>query len=153
MYKLNFSKNTSRYTEKELLDNIGKVWDFLKRQPTVKDIENYPSQVSCFATYYNRFGSWKKALEKFCLYKEGKIFIEEKIYKKSKRKYINNSLRFEIFKRDSFKCVICGKNPANNINIELEIDHIIPITKGGDNSLENLRTVCNKCNIGKFNNK
>ena len=153
MYKLSFAKNTNRFTEKELLDNIGNVWDFLQRQPTIRDIENYPSKIYSFQTYFNRFGSWKKALDKFCLYKEGKIIIKEEQKKRSARKYINDSFRFKILKRDNFKCVCCGKSPANDSNIELEIDHIIPISKGGDNSIENLRTLCKQCNIGKFNNK
>ena len=150
MYTLNFDKNTNRFTEKELLDNIKKVWDFLQKQPTVKDIENYPSEVSSCMTYFNRFGSWKKALEKFCLYKNGKIIIKEKEYKKSKRKRINDSFKFKILKRDNFKCVFCGKSPANNSDVILEIDHIIPIVKGGDNNIENLQTLCKECNIKKF---
>ena len=152
MYELSFRKSTNRFTEKELLDNIGTVWGFLNRQPKLREMENYPSKVSSFMTYYNRFGNWKKALQKFCLYKEGKITIKEEVKKKSARKYINDSFRYQILKRDNFKCTACGKSPANDGNVELEIDHIIPISNGGDNSEENLKTLCNQCNIGKFNN-
>lgn len=151
MYKLNFKNNTSRYTEKELLDNIQIVWDFKGSQPFCKDMCVYPSNI-CFTTYFNRFGSWKKALEHFVKYKNnGKIDYEAKIYNTNKRKNINNSLRFEIMKRDFFKCCICGNSPALDNNVCLEIDHIIPVSKGGKNDFDNLRTICKNCNIGKFN--
>ena len=58
-------------------------------------------------------------------------------------------LRYRILKRDGFRCVICGRSPANNLGVELEVDHIIPVSKGGDNSPSNLRTTCSECNLGK----
>jgi len=57
--------------------------------------------------------------------------------------YISPKLRFEIFKRDNFRCVICGDDSRINI------DHIIPISLGGNSNKENLRTLCTECNIGK----
>ena len=63
-----------------------------------------------------------------------------------KRKSIGNSKRFEIFKRDQFICQYCGNHPPKII---LEIDHIIPVSKGGDNEEDNLITSCFECNRGK----
>lgn len=57
-------------------------------------------------------------------------------------------LRFEILKRDGFKCCYCGRNPKED-NCKLEIDHIIPSKKGGKNLPENLITSCRECNLGK----
>lgn len=51
--------------------------------------------------------------------------------------------------RDGFKCRICGKSPANAPEITLHIDHIIPCAKGGTAEMENLQTLCSKCNLGK----
>lgn len=62
------------------------------------------------------------------------------------RKNINKKIRFEIFKRDSFKCCYCGRSAPE---ILLEIDHINPVSKGGDNSILNLITSCFDCNRGK----
>lgn len=59
-----------------------------------------------------------------------------------KRKPIGNSKRFEIFKRDLFTCQYCGNHPPKTV---LEIDHIIPVSKGGDNSQDNLITSCFVC--------
>lgn len=62
------------------------------------------------------------------------------------RKPISNKLRFEIFKRDNFTCQYCGEYAPNVI---LQIDHVIPVSKGGNNSIDNLKTACTKCNSGK----
>jgi len=64
------------------------------------------------------------------------------------RKQIPKTVRFEVFKRDSFTCQYCGVQAPDAI---LEIDHIVPVSKGGDNSLLNLITSCRDCNRGKTN--
>jgi hypothetical protein len=151
MYELNFKKNTNRYSELELFENIQSVWDYNQKQPTVNDLEKYPSKIH-FGTYFNRFGSWKKALELFVVYKNnGELLLSKYDYKKKSRKTINNSLKYDVMSRDNFKCVLCGKSPAIDSNVLLEIDHINPVSNGGDNSIDNLRTLCKGCNIGKFN--
>lgn len=61
---------------------------------------------------------------------------------------INKTLRFEIFKRDSFTCQYCGRQTPQAI---LEIDHIIPKSKGGTDDINNLITSCFDCNRGKGN--
>ena len=68
--------------------------------------------------------------------------------KKSKRESISKKLRFEVFKRDEFRCVYCGKTPPE---ITLEIDHIEPVSKGGKNDINNLVSACFDCNRGKRN--
>ena len=64
----------------------------------------------------------------------------------SKRKNIPKGLRFEVFKRDAFKCQHCGECAPNVI---LECDHIIPVVEGGKNEMINLVTSCRDCNRGK----
>lgn len=151
MYKLS-SKKGVKYSKQELFDNIKRVWDFKGSQPFLKDMEVEPS-VICWGTYFNRFGSWQKALEEFIKHinSADKIQYEENINIKKSRKSINNSLRYDVMKRDSFKCQYCGKSPANDVGVELQIDHILPVSKGGTNEIENLKTICKDCNIGKFN--
>lgn len=65
-----------------------------------------------------------------------------------KRKPIPQKVRFEVFKRDSFKCQYCGQSSPDVI---LHVDHIKPVSKGGDNSIINLITACQGCNSGKSN--
>lgn len=64
----------------------------------------------------------------------------------NKRKSIPKSVRFEVFKRDSFKCQYCG---ASAPDVILEVDHIVPVTEGGENDMMNLITSCRDCNRGK----
>jgi hypothetical protein len=71
--------------------------------------------------------------------------IEEIKVEKS-RKPISKKLRFEIFKRDNFTCQYFGSKTPNVI---LEVDHVLPISKGGNNSIDNLITSCFDCNRGK----
>lgn len=65
-----------------------------------------------------------------------------------KRKTISKTLRFEVFKRDGFACCYCGKTPPS---VTLEIDHITPVSKNGNNDINNLITSCFDCNRGKKN--
>ncbi len=69
---------------------------------------------------------------------------------KTKRKPLSKKTRFEVFKRDSFICQYCGAVPPT---VVLEVDHIKPVSKGGDNSVDNLITACFDCNRGKSNNE
>lgn len=66
--------------------------------------------------------------------------------KKTTREQIGNKKRFDIFKRDEFTRQYCGKTPPNAV---LEVDHIIPVSKGGGNESDNLITSCFECNRGK----
>lgn len=62
------------------------------------------------------------------------------------RKNQRLKFRFEILKRDGFKCVYCGAKPEQN---KLHIDHVLPRSKGGLNIKSNLVTCCKECNLGK----
>ena len=69
--------------------------------------------------------------------------------KQNSSRAISDKLRYQVLKRDNFKCCACGASPAKDPTIELHIDHIIPWSKGGETTIENLQTLCSKCNIGK----
>lgn len=73
-----------------------------------------------------------------------KVDIKNALNLLAKRNYLG--LRFEILKRDNFKCVYCGRTPETT---ELQVDHVIPKSKGGGNNVENLVTSCRFCNLGK----
>jgi len=57
------------------------------------------------------------------------------------------SLRFSILRRDGFRCRICGRDASHGV--AFEVDHIVPWSKGGADSEENLWTLCDECNAGK----
>lgn len=54
--------------------------------------------------------------------------------------------RFEILKRDGYRCRYCGRSGRL---VQLEVDHVIPVAAGGTDDDENLVTACGDCNLGK----
>src|SRR5947209_7084912 len=62
------------------------------------------------------------------------------------RKALSKRTRFEIFKRDGFKCLYCGATPVQKV---LRVDHVKPVIEGGSNDPSNLVTSCFDCNAGK----
>ncbi|MDQ1591709.1 MAG: hypothetical protein QOG71_2336 [Pyrinomonadaceae bacterium] len=66
--------------------------------------------------------------------------------KQSSRRSIGLRFRFRILKRDSFTCQYCGRAAPK---VELHVDHVIPVSKGGSYEPTNLVTACVECNLGK----
>lgn len=67
----------------------------------------------------------------------------------AKRTSLSNSIRFDVMQRDDFACQLCGKTREDGV--KLEVDHKVPVSKGGSDRMENLWTLCNICNSGKSN--
>lgn len=61
---------------------------------------------------------------------------------------VSNAMRFSIYKRDGYRCRMCG---ISDRFANLEVDHIIPISKGGKSTYDNLQTLCHRCNVQKGN--
>lgn len=61
---------------------------------------------------------------------------------------LSQKKRFEVLKRDNFRCQYCGKTGKD---VTLEVDHIKPRSKWGTDDMENLITCCRECNMGKWN--
>lgn len=66
---------------------------------------------------------------------------------KAVRKPLSKGVRFEVLKRDGYRCRYCGNTPADGVL--LHVDHIVAVAEGGSNELSNLATACLPCNIGK----
>jgi ATP adenylyltransferase len=60
---------------------------------------------------------------------------------------VPDSIRYQVLKRDR-RCLLCGATAKDR---PLQVDHIVPRSKGGATSLENLQTLCFECNGGKNN--
>ena len=69
-------------------------------------------------------------------------------YAKYQRSILSDSLRYDVLKRDNFTCQICGASSKND-GVKLEVDHIFPVSKGGKTEMNNLQTLCERCNRGK----
>ena len=80
-------------------------------------------------------------------------YLSQKIkFKKSvagQRALMTPKLREKIKERDGYTCQICGLSNKDEPNLLLEIDHIIPLSKGGMTTEGNLQTLCWRCNRSK----
>lgn len=75
------------------------------------------------------------------------FYLDDEIWKsicRVERGKVSNKLRFAIYARDGYRCRKCGRKTD-----DLEIDHIIPIAKGGKTTYDNLQTLCRYCNKQK----
>lgn len=72
-------------------------------------------------------------------------------FAKEQRTLMTKKLREFIKARDHFTCCNCGNSTSMEPNLLLEIDHIIPVSKGGRTVEDNLQTLCWKCNRSKSN--
>lgn len=70
-------------------------------------------------------------------------------FAKEQRNLMTKKLREFIKERDNYTCCTCGNSTHVEPNLLLEIDHIIPVAKGGITSEDNLQTLCWKCNRAK----
>ena len=79
--------------------------------------------------------------------KNGDYYLVPEIWQsicRVERGKVTNKIRFAIFNRDNYCCRKCGRRTD-----DLEIDHIYPIAKGGKSTIDNLQTLCHRCNVKK----
>ena len=141
------------WTEEELFENLEHVWIMKGSQPRRRDMDDKSLSKISSGAYLRYYGKWSEALKCFAAYlnqieplkpePQGKVSLHQT------KRDINLRLRFLVMKRDNFKCCACGASPAKDPSVELHIDHIIPWAKGGETVIENLQTLCSKCNLGK----
>ena len=91
------------------------------------------------------YKEFKRILETVKASDINRIIRESEI--KEERLRMTNSLRYDILKRDGFKCKLCGSSVDDGV--KLHVDHIIPVSKGGKTKPSNLRVLCDRCNTGK----
>ena len=88
-----------------------------------------------------------KELEEFIKYLLQKIKFKKSVA--GQRALMTPKLREKIKERDGYTCQICGLSNKDEPNLLLEIDHIIPLSKGGMTTEGNLQTLCWRCNRSK----
>jgi 5-methylcytosine-specific restriction endonuclease McrA len=91
-----------------------------------------------------------------CGLRECLLVIDEKIkhanYKKQRRKYLNGThrrgldkkLKESVLSRDGHICTVCGENSLR----KLDIHHIVFVSEGGTDEMNNLVTLCKECHYG-----
>lgn len=147
-----------RMSDDELFQNLEEVWTRLGHQPVLADMFPPLSKHSA-GVYKKHFGTWMKGLEIFVANINNEddvsskslienVGVEPSTKHKTKRE-INWRLRFIVMRHDNFKCKNCGRSPAADQSIVLHVDHIKAWANGGETVVQNLQTLCSKCNIGK----
>jgi len=70
-------------------------------------------------------------------------------HREKNRKYYRSfglKSRFEFMKKFNFTCQYCGRKAPE---VVFHVDHIYPVSKGGDDNVKNLTLACDECNLGK----
>lgn len=140
-------------SDERLFENILTLWQHYGRQPRRSELAKAPSVISQ-GPYKRRFRSWVAALKAFIEYTdtagiEAPICHDSEAGEHSTGRDPSLRLRWKVLQRDRFTCRGCGRSPALNPSVELHVDHIKAWSKGGETILENLQTLCSRCNLGK----
>lgn len=160
------SRSKIGISDDELFENIKSLWINLGRQPRYTEVKA-PNSLFSAGTYEKRFGSWSKALGRFikwvhsdslnqsqenvAMQSVSDITAKTHSAKRRTRREISDRQRFRILVRDGFRCKSCGASPLMQLGVELHVDHILPWSKGGETTDDNLESKCKQCNLGKGN--
>lgn len=128
----------ARYSDQNYLDCPRCGFNFLHHTASNRNTDD------CIAINFWCEGCGKKSTLEISQHK-GQTLIEWS--KPVERKPIKPGLRFEILKRDGYRCQMCGVTAKDGAT--LEIDHITPVARGGTNDADNLQVLCRECNAGK----
>lgn len=120
------------------------------------DPENAAPMVKAILDGITQSGYWPDDNADYVLgpdYRLGEPSTEKGVYHiKSFRRFdprsrepISKKLRKAVYERDHYRCVECGATD------HLSLDHIIPWSLGGEDTMENLQTMCRSCNSRKGN--
>lgn len=152
-----------RYSDSEYFENILSVWTHYGRQPKYRELDEPPSTIPAGA-YEAKFGGWRRALGAFVervnadrelgssrtpSLPQPEVTPASEVTPNARTRTIPLGLRYDVLRRDRFKCVLCGASPAVTPTCQLHVDHIVAFARGGATEEGNLRTLCSHCNVGK----
>ncbi len=150
-----------RYSDEECFENLLALWLHHGRQPRHDELRKAPSTIGPKA-YIGRWHGWRRALAAFVARANEPSAEISTAYaapapsandaappQPAASRSISLSLRWKVLMRDNCRCVACGRPPARGDDVHLEVDHVIPWSRGGQNTESNLRVLCSSCNLGK----
>lgn len=142
----------------DFMENIKSAWLKKGKQPTRRDMDNKELSSISSGCYLRKYETWYKALECFIEYmssadEEG--FVPSDNNPQSSQKHTtkrdpSDRLKVQVLMRDGNRCRICGVECSDGLH-NIHFDHIIPWSKGGETTLENLQVLCSDCNEAKGN--
>ena len=152
------SRSRINIPNEELFANIEHIWLTLGRQPKYSDIQK-PLSLFSVSTYEQRFGSWYNALDAFVIYMSEEesvikpnVRINKDGIKHTTKREPSARLKVQVLMRDGNRCRLCGVECNDGLH-NIHFDHIIPWSKGGETTLDNLQVLCSDCNLAKGNYK
>lgn len=152
------SRSRINIPNEELFANIEHIWLTLGRQPKYSDIQK-PLSLFSVGTYEQRFGSWYNALDAFVIYMSEEesvikpnVRINQDGIKHTTKREPSARLKVQVLMRDGNRCRLCGVECNDGLH-NIHFDHIIPWSKGGETTLDNLQVLCSDCNLAKGNCK
>lgn len=102
-------------------------------------IQHYPH----LWVYGDWYGGWVKAVIEKRFHDYGFPEYEPEPSNRSKRRSISKKKLIAVMQKSNSTCVACGSTE------DLHVDHIIPLSRGGTNDLDNLQMLCSRCNLSK----
>jgi len=119
------------------------------------DRPNVVIDIRCTVTYRSPKGrNFYKRSAAFGLAEIAQAMVElehvdlTRLQAQQQREQLSASTRVDVLNRDGRRCRMCGRTSAV---VELHVDHIVPVSRGGTNDMSNLQALCRDCNLGKSN--
>lgn len=127
-YRFSFVRRQTRYRQKNYVKTSYTVW--IKQEILDCDYEYLKKRYEALETI-----GFECTLSQY--------------HSKKQRALCTRELRERVMKRDNYTCRLCGKYMPDEVG--LQVDHILPISKGGKTVMSNLQVLCSKCNGSKYN--
>lgn len=141
---------------REMVEAFKACWKEHDAPPSRKQLEVYLEKHRHpfrWSSYRMAYGGHVELARMIVAVQEGRI-PESNLFRKRRPTYrepVSPKLRRQVLMRDHYTCVKCGADRKTDKTIKLEVDHIVPASKKGPSVLENLQTLCSRCNSGKSN--
>jgi len=145
---------TWNLSDEDLFRNIERLWRTLGRQPYYGELEK-PFSAYVAGTYEYRFGTWRKALDAFLAFMgspppmggdhvvDGSPEVRATATGKRPPWTIDWRMRFQVMRRDDFRCLQCGASPTPGE--ELRVEHVPGNNGATDPVPADFRTLCRRC--------
>ncbi len=126
-----------RHSPEALIANLENIWKQLGYPPGKRQIAALGERVS-ESPYKRYWGSVRAACEALVAFHDEKI-SRERLLAGNTEEYARTTIplkdRWAVLKNDNYRCRKCGASPSTDHQVELEVDHIVPVARGGENIL------------------
>jgi len=141
---------------KDMVTAFKACWKKNGSVPSLRQLEVFLEKENCpfrYKSYLKFFGGLGQLAKRIGQVHRGEL-SEARLYERRSSKaelarVVPLKDRHAVLKRDGHQCVKCGASPRKDKSVALEVDHVIPVSRGGSSDIKNLQTLCFACNQGK----